>query len=63
MLMRYPEGIWWIGLPLVFSAILVAFSAIRIYYFTQKENKLVNEQLSSLNTKPEEKQISRKSKF
>ena len=49
MLFSYPGQIWWIGLVLVFSAIVVCISAARTYYFTQKQNYLPNEQLASFN--------------
>ena len=50
MLLSFPDEIWWIGLMLVCSAVLVTFIAIRIYHLAQKKNKLFNQQLSSLNT-------------
>ena len=51
MLLSFPGEIWWIGLMLVSSAILVTITAIRIYYLAKKENGLFNQQLTSLNTR------------
>ena len=57
MLLSYPDEIWWIGLVLVSSAILVTVTAIRIYYVAQKENKFLNQQLSSLNARVSTEEI------
>jgi len=56
MLLGYPKETWWIGLILVSSAILVSVITIRFYYLAQKENRLFNQQLGSLNAavSPEE---------
>ena len=57
MLLSYPEDIWWIGLMLVASSVVVIFIAVRIYYIAQKENKLFNQQLGSLNNGTSTKEI------
>ncbi len=51
MLASYPDKIWWIGLLLTFSGIVVGISAIKNYITAKKEKKISDAQMEIISLK------------